>query len=138
MVWAGTFLSINNSTTKVTKCTIISFISLGLGWFASLPLSARVHSPSSLLVAYPTGFPINSLMEVDFGYLEGWTAIGIRYTPSLKLCGIILETFRNSLDNALSSIVFYVEMKVEVDVGVHDIGSRITPRYILMNWFLLC
>ena len=28
-----------------------------------------------------------------------------------------------------SSIVFYLEMKVEVQVGVHDIRSRFTPRF---------
>ena len=36
------------------------------------------------------------------------------------------ELLWNSLDNAPSSIVFYLEMKVEV--GVHDIRSRLTPR----------
>ena len=39
-----------------------------------------------------------------------------------------MELFWNSLDNAPSSIVFYLEMKVEVEVGVHDIKSRFTPR----------
>ena len=39
----------------------------------------------------------------------------------------VLELFWNSLDNAPLSIVFYVEMKMEV--GVHDIGSRFTPRF---------
>ena len=34
---------------------------------------------------------------------------------SLELCGIIL-------DNAPSSIIFYLEMKVEVEVGVHELG----------------
>ena len=42
-----------------------------------------------------------------------------------------LELFGNSLDNAPSSIVFYLEMKVEVEVGEHDIRSRFTPRLIL-------
>ena len=37
-----------------------------------------------------------------------------------------VELFWNSLDNAPSSIVIYFEMKVEV--GVHDIMSRFTPR----------
>ena len=37
-----------------------------------------------------------------------------------------VELFWNSLDNAPSSIIFYLEMKVEV--GVHDIRSRFTPR----------
>ena len=53
------------------------------------------------------------------------TAIGITCTPSLELRGIILEFIRNSP----SSIVFYLEMKVEVEVGVHDIKSRFTPGY---------
>ena len=39
-----------------------------------------------------------------------------------------MELFWNSLDNAPSSIVFYLEMKVEVDVGVHDIRTRFTSR----------
>ena len=39
-----------------------------------------------------------------------------------------VELFWNSLDNGPSSIVFYLEMKVEVKVGVHDIRSRFTPR----------
>ena len=30
-----------------------------------------------------------------------------------------MELFWNSLDNAPLSIVFYLEMKVEVEVGVH-------------------
>ena len=34
-----------------------------------------------------------------------------------------VELFWNSLDNAPSSIVFYLEMKVEV--GVHDIRLRL-------------
>ena len=37
-----------------------------------------------------------------------------------------VELFWNSLDNIPSSIVFYLEMKVEV--GLHDIRSRFTPR----------
>ena len=52
------------------------------------------------------------------------TAIGIR-------CTLSLELFWNSLDNAHSSIVFYMEIKMEVEVGVHDIRSRFTPRLIL-------
>ena len=40
-----------------------------------------------------------------------------------------MELFWNSLDNAPSSIVFYLEMKVEVEVGVHDIRSQLTPRF---------
>ena len=39
-----------------------------------------------------------------------------------------MELFWNSLNNAPSSIVFYLEMKVEVEVDVHDIRSRFTPR----------
>ena len=39
-----------------------------------------------------------------------------------------MELFWNSLENAPSSIVFYLEIKVEVEVGVHDIRSRFTPR----------
>ena len=37
-----------------------------------------------------------------------------------------VELFSNSLDNAPSSIVFCLEIKVEV--GVHDIRSWFTPR----------
>ena len=55
---------------------------------------------------------------------EGWTATGIRCT---RLWNYV-ELFWNSLDNASSSIVFYLEMKVEVEVGVHDIRSWFTPR----------
>ena len=40
-----------------------------------------------------------------------------------------VELFWNSLNNAPSSIIFYLEMKVKVEVGVHDIRSRFTPRY---------
>ena len=32
-----------------------------------------------------------------------------------------VKLFWNSLNNAPSSIVFYLEMKAEVEVGVHDI-----------------
>ena len=39
-----------------------------------------------------------------------------------------VELFWNSLDNLLSSIVYYLEMKVEVEVGVHDIASWFTHR----------
>ena len=41
-----------------------------------------------------------------------------------------MELFWNTLDNAPSFIVFYLEKKVEVEVevGVHDIRSRFTPR----------
>ena len=44
-----------------------------------------------------------------------------------------VELFSNSLDNPSSSIVFYLEMKVEVEVevGVHDIRSRFTPHVYL-------
>ena len=34
-----------------------------------------------------------------------------------------------SLDNAPLSIVIYLELKVEVEVGVHDIWSRFTPQF---------
>ena len=40
-----------------------------------------------------------------------------------------VELFWNSLDNAPSSIVFDLEMKVELEVGVHDIKSWFTPRF---------
>ena len=39
-----------------------------------------------------------------------------------------VELFWNSLDSAPSSIIFYLEMIVEVEVGVHDIRLRLTPR----------
>ena len=39
---------------------------------------------------------------------------------------IYVELFWNSLENAPSSIVFYLEMKVEV--GVHNIRLRFIPR----------
>ena len=62
--------------------------------------------------------------------LEGWTAIGIRCTCLWNY----VELFWNSLDNAPSSIVFYLEIKVEV--GVHDIRSRFTPLLIFRPWEL--
>ena len=40
-----------------------------------------------------------------------------------------MELFWNSLDNALSSIVLYLETKVEVEVCIYDIRSRFTPRW---------
>ena len=46
--------------------------------------------------------------------------------------GIILE-----LDNAPSSIVFDLEMKVEVGVGVHDIRPWFTPRDYLIKMAIL-
>ena len=46
-----------------------------------------------------------------------------------------MELFWNSLDNVPSSIVFYLEMKVEVEVGVDDIKSRFTPRLKLIQFF---
>ena len=51
--------------------------------------------------------------------------VGPRGEPRLEL-GV--ELFWNSLDKDLSSIVFYLEMKVQVEVGVHDIRPRFTPR----------
>ena len=78
---------------------------------------------------------------------EGWTAIGIRCT---RLWNYV-ELFWNSLDNAPSSIVFYLEMKVEVEVGVHDIIRswfipwlqlkiwKLTHRFNLLIWYkLMC
>ena len=70
---------------------------------------------------------------------QGLTAIGIRCTLCLWN---YVELFWNSLDNDPSSIVFYLEMKVEVEVGVHNIRSRFTPRFEcfglsssnLVNW----
>ena len=44
-----------------------------------------------------------------------------------------VKLFWNSLDNALSSMVFYLEMKVEVKVGVHDIRSRFATRFTSYN-----
>ena len=50
-----------------------------------------------------------------------------RGEPRLELgvhvCGIILE-----LDNAHSSIVFSIYLEMKVELGVHDIRWRITPR----------
>ena len=43
----------------------------------------------------------------------------------------------NSLDNAPSSIVFYLEMEMEVEVGVHDIRSRFTQTIYSSISFLL-
>ena len=44
-----------------------------------------------------------------------------------------MELFWNSLDNAPSSIDFYLEMKVKVEVGVHNISSRFNPRFQLKS-----
>ena len=44
-----------------------------------------------------------------------------------------MELFWNSLNNAPSSIVLHLEMKVEVEVGVHDIGSEFTHRIIYIT-----
>ena len=44
-----------------------------------------------------------------------------------------VELLWNSLDNARSSIIFYFEMKVEVEVVVHDIRSWFTPRLFLIK-----
>ena len=60
---------------------------------------------------------------------KGWAAIGIKCT----LLWNYVELFWNSFDNAPSSIVFYLEMKVEVKVGVHDIRSRYTPRLKIIS-----
>ena len=38
-----------------------------------------------------------------------------------------MELFWNSLDNAPSSIVFYLETKVEVEVEVYTILGRASP-----------
>ena len=56
---------------------------------------------------------------------ERWTATGIRCTSRWNY----VELFWNSLDNAPLSIVFYLKMKVDVEVGVHDIRSRFTPLF---------
>ena len=40
-----------------------------------------------------------------------------------------VDLFWNSLDNAPSSIAFNLEMKVDVEVGVHNIRSRFTPHF---------
>ena len=48
-----------------------------------------------------------------------------------------VELFWNSLDNAPSSIVFYLEMKGKVEVGVHDIRSRFTPRYTMTSLIVM-
>ena len=53
-----------------------------------------------------------------------------RLELGVHIFGIMSILFWNSLDNAYSSIVFYLEMKVEV--GVHGIRSRFTPRFELM------
>ena len=50
-----------------------------------------------------------------------------------------VELFWNSLDNLLPSIVFYLEMKVQEEVGVNDIRSRFTPRKIdTINFIFIC
>ena len=51
----------------------------------------------------------------------------IRCTPLWNY----VELFWNSLDNAPISIVFYLEMNVEVEVCVQEIWSRFTPRIAL-------
>ena len=55
---------------------------------------------------------------------DGGTVIGIRCT---RLWNYV-ELFWNLLDNVPSSIVFYLEMKVEVELRVHEIRLRFTPR----------
>ena len=60
-----------------------------------------------------------------------------RRSIAFKCLWNYVELFWNSLDNAPSSIAFYLEMKVEVEVDVHNI--KFTPRlkrryaYILGN-----
>ena len=44
-----------------------------------------------------------------------------------------VELFWNSLKNAPSSIVFYLETNVEVEVGVLDTRSRFIPRFLLYS-----
>ena len=69
-------------------------------------------------------FRVKIFLTQCIDYNEGWTAIGIGWTCLWNY----VKLFWNSLDNAPSSIVSYLEMKVEVEVGVHDIRSRFTPR----------
>ena len=80
------------------------------------------------LSALPTSLSITLIVltRVNFSSCR-WAPRG---EPRLEL-GVhrlwnYVELFWNSLDNVPSSIVFYVEMKVEV--GVHNIRSRFTPR----------
>ena len=58
-----------------------------------------------------------------------------RDEPRLELGVHVFVIMWNSLDNAHSSIVFCLEMKVEVEVGVHDIRSRFIPRASLSYVF---
>ena len=58
-----------------------------------------------------------SVLQLPRGVNRDWNQV---YT-SLELCRIIFEF-------SPSFIVFYLEMKVEVEVDVHDIRSRFTPR----------
>ena len=64
-----------------------------------------------------------------------------RVEPRLELgvhllCDYV-ELFWNSLDNAPSSIVFYLEMKVVVEVDMYTILGRSSPlgRNRTMLWF---
>ena len=75
---------------------------------------------------------LNKKIKIHFGpwsiyVYEGWTGIGIRCT----LLWDYVELFWNSLDNASSSIVFYLEMKVEAELGVQDIRSRFIPIWYI-------
>ena len=49
-----------------------------------------------------------------------------------------LELFWNSFDNAPLSNVFYLERKVESEVGVHDIRSWFTPQLKVFYKKIVC
>ena len=51
-----------------------------------------------------------------------------------------VELFWNSLDNAPFSIVFYLEMKLEVEVGVQDtaVHPSCIIMFVLLFFHLLC
>ena len=66
-------------------------------------------------------------------YVQFYTGGKPRLELGVQRLWNYVELFWNSLDNAPSSIAFYLEMKVEVELGVHNIRSRLTPQ-VYLSW----
>ena len=117
----------NASIFKTSLRTLIKYHLLDFNIFDDfmfILLYSQWRNFPKLWVREPVQISSFFLKLLDIGKSEGWTAIVIRRT---RLWNYV-ELFWNSLDNAPSSIVFYLEIKVEVEVGVHDIRPRFTLR----------
>ena len=109
----------------VSHCVCVCPHHLTSSLLQTFPQASSFFDSSKNFFIYNSIHPFNIPNSSVARHFENFQSFSLRLSNCPGFTAS-LELFWNSLDNAPSSIVFYLEMKMEV--GVHDIRSRFTTR----------